>query len=69
MVNASFEADENKVRRFTGMALPEAIECMLGKLNGDQMYKVEYEQFVSRMSYAKSEDMISFNDAIDFLGM
>ncbi len=69
MVNTSFEADEKKIRRFTGMALPEAIERMLDKLNGDEMYKVEYDRFVSRMSYAKSEDMVSFEDAVDFLGM
>lgn len=67
MVHASFEADESKLSRSTGMALPEAIERMLKNLKRDEMYKEEYEIFVLRMSYARSQDFAGFDEAIDFL--
>ena len=68
MVSASFKAGENTLTRSLNMTLPEATEQMLDKLYGDEMYAVEYEQFVSRMSYATSQDLASFDDAINFLG-
>ena len=69
MVHASFEADENKPNRSAGMALPEAIEQMLKNLNKDEMYEAEYDSFVLRMSYAESQDLASFNEAMNFLNM
>lgn len=67
MVHASFEADESKPSRSVGMTLPKAIEHMLENLNEDGMYKEEYENFVLRMSYAGSQDLASFNKAVNFL--
>ena len=67
MVHASFEADDNKSNRFLGMALQESIEQMLGKLSKDNLYKTEYETFVSTMSYAGPQDLASFDEAIDLL--
>lgn len=49
------------------MVLPEAIKQMLNKLNRDKIYETEYESFVSRISCAKSQNLVSFNCAIDFL--
>ena len=67
MVQTSSEADENKLKRSTGMTLSAAIKQMLAKLNRDKMYEAEYESFVLRMSYAKSQNLVSFDGAIDFL--
>ncbi|MCY4421174.1 MAG: nucleotidyl transferase AbiEii/AbiGii toxin family protein [Gammaproteobacteria bacterium] len=67
MVHTSAGTDENKLKRSTGMALPEAIKQMLDKLKRDKMYEEEYESFVLRMSYAKSQNLVSFGGAIDFL--
>lgn len=66
-VSTSFNEDEHKPSRSMGMTLPGAIEQMLDKLNRDEVYKTEYERFVSRMSYAELQDLASFNDAMDFL--
>lgn len=67
LVNALFATDQNMARRRVGITMSETIEKMLDKLNKDEMYEIEYEQFVSRMSYAKSKDMATFHDAIDSL--
>ena len=67
MVKASFYEDENKPRRSIGMALPEAIEQMLDKLNRDEMYRTEYERFVSNMSYATSQRLTGYDVAIELL--
>lgn len=67
MVHASFDADEDKPSRSVGMALPKAIEHMLENLNEDGMYEAEYESFVLRVSYAGSEDLASFNEAVNLL--
>ena len=69
MVHTSFVADEDKPSRSVGMTLPKAIEQMLKNLNEDKMYKEEYESFVLGMSYAKSQDLASFNEAIKILSM
>ena len=66
LVNASFAADQGTARRRVDMTLSETVEKMLYRLNRDEMYEMEYDQFVSRMSYAKSKDMASFQDAVDF---
>ena len=67
MVHASFEADEKRSSRCLGISLQEAIELMLGKLSKDKFYREEYKRFVSTMSYAGSQDLASFDVAIDFL--
>jgi len=67
LVNASFAGDQDTAGRRVDMTLRETIEKMLDRLNRDELYEMEYDQFVSRMSYAKSKDTASFHDAIDFL--
>ncbi|MCY4274420.1 MAG: nucleotidyl transferase AbiEii/AbiGii toxin family protein [Gammaproteobacteria bacterium] len=68
LVNTSFAADQDTARRRVNMTLSETIGKMLDSLNRDELYKMEYDHFVLRMSYANQKDTTSFRDAIDFLG-
>lgn len=67
MMHTSYETDQQKPKRSTGVTLPKAINQMLAKLSQDNTYKNEYEQFVMRMSYEKVPNLASFDDAIEFL--
>ncbi len=67
MVHASYEADEKRSSRCLGIPLQEAIEQMLAKLSKDVLYEAEYDGYVKSMSYGGSQDLASFDVAIDFL--
>ena len=67
MVHASYEAGEKRSSRCLGIPLQEAIEQMLAKLIEDVLYEAEYEGYVKSMSYGESQDLASFDVAIDFL--
>lgn len=67
MVHSSYEADKKRSSRCLGIPLQEAIEQMLDKLSKDKLYREEYKSFVSTMSYAGTQDLASFDVAIEFL--
>jgi predicted nucleotidyltransferase component of viral defense system len=62
---ASFEIDMQLGNRRLDLGLIEAAKQALDKLRSDTAYKEEYEMFVAGMSYAREDEKINFETALN----
>lgn len=67
LFKASYEVDQASGARQTGLQVVDAMGSLVEALKLDSLYKKEYEQFVESMSYAKDNEQIGFNQAIETL--
>ena len=65
LLQKSFEADKGRGGLDNNYTLTKFIQITLDKLTEDKVYKKEYSDFVSSMSYAKESEVITFEKAID----
>ena len=61
----SFAIDQERVNRRVEMELGEASKHAADKLKSDDLYEEEYQQFVDAMSYARDDEVISFEKALN----
>lgn len=64
LLQKSYEADKGRGGFDNNYTLPEFIKITLDKLIEDNVYKKEYSDFVSSMSYAKDSEVITFEKAL-----
>ena len=64
LLQKSFDTDKGRGGFDNNYTLPEFIKITLDKLIEDNVYKKEYFDFVSSMSYAKDSEVITFEKAI-----
>jgi len=64
LLQKSYEADKGRGGFDNNYTLPEFIKITLDKLVEDKVYKKEYSDFVSSMSYAKDSEVITFENAL-----
>ena len=64
LLQKSFDTDKGRGGFDNNYTLPEFIKITLDKLTEDKVYKKEYFDFVSSMSYAKDSEVITFEKAI-----
>ena len=64
LLQKSFDADKGRGGFDNNYTLPEFIKITIDKLAEDKVYKKEYFDFVSSMSYAKDSEVITFEKAI-----
>ncbi len=64
LLQKSFEADKGRGGLDNNYTLLEFMRITLDKLSEDKVYKKEYTDFVSSMSYAKDSEIITFEKAI-----
>jgi len=64
LVAASFEVDRGRAGSEKGKTEASMSKETLSKLKSDSIYKVEYTRFVDAMSYAKEDEMITFEKSI-----
>ena len=67
LLQKSFNADKGRGGFDNNYTLPEFIKITIDKLAEDKIYKKEYSDFVSSMSYAKDFEVITFEKAINNL--
>ena len=63
LLEKSYEADKGRGGFDNNYTLPEFIKITLDKLTEDKIYKKEYSDFVSSMSYAKDSEVVTFEKA------
>ena len=64
LLQKSYETDKGRGGFDNNYTLPEFIEITLDKLTDDKVYKKEYSDFVSSMSYAKDSEFITFEKVL-----
>ncbi len=64
LLQKSYEVDKGRGGFNNNYTLPEFIKITLDKLTEDKVYKKEYSDFVSSMSYAKDSEIITFKKAL-----
>ena len=64
LLQKSYEADKCRGGFVNNYTLPEFIKITIDKLTEDKVYKKEYSDFVSSMSYAKDSEVITFEKAL-----
>ena len=64
LLQKSFEADKGRGGFDNNYTLPEFIKITIDKFIEDKIYKKEYADFVSSMSYAKDFDVVTFEKAL-----
>ena len=64
LLQKSFVADKGRGGFDNNYTLPEFIKITLDKLTEDKVYKKEYSDFVSSMSYAKNSEVITYEKAL-----
>ena len=67
LLQKSYEVDKGRGGFDNNYTLPEFIKITLDKLTDDKVYKKEYSDFVSSMSYAKDSKVITFEKALHIL--
>ena len=65
LLQKSFDADKGRGGFDNNYTLPEFIKITIDKLAEDKIYKKEYSDFVSSMSYAKDSEVITFEKALE----
>ena len=65
LLQKSFDADKGRGGFDNKYTLLEFIKITLDKLTEDKVYKKEYSDFVSSMSYAKDSNVINFEKALN----
>lgn len=63
----AYSVDQGSKNRYLDMPLEKAARLACQMLTDDSAYQKEYEQFVDNMSYARTEDRISFEGSVSFL--
>ena len=63
LLQKSFDTDKGRGGFDNNYTLPEFIKITLDKLTEDKVYKKEYSDFVSSMSYAKDSEVVTFEKA------
>ena len=64
LLQKSFDTDKGRGGFDNNYTLPEFIKITLDKLTEDKVYKKEYSDFVSSMSYAKDSEVITFEKSL-----
>lgn len=64
LLQKSYEVDKGRGGFNNNYTLPEFIKITLDKLTEDKVYKKEYSDFVSSMSYTKDSEIITFKKAL-----
>ncbi len=64
LLQKSFEADKGRGGFDNNYTLLEFIKITIDKLTEDKVYKKEYSDFVSSMSYAKDSEVITFEKSL-----
>ena len=65
LLEKSYKSDKGRGGFDNNYTLPEFIKITLDKLIEDNVYKKEYSDFVSSMSYAKDSEVITFEKALN----
>lgn len=68
LLQKSFDSDKGRGGFENNYTLSEFIKITLDKLTEDAIYKKEYSDFVSSMSYAKNSEVITFEKAMEIFG-
>lgn len=63
----SFSVDQNTHHRKTDTSFYQSVSEALEQLNSDPLYREEYNQFAYAMSYAKDDQQILFDQALNSL--
>ena len=64
LLQKSFDTDKGRGGFDNNYTLAEFVKITLDKLTEDKIYKKEYSDFVSSMSYAKDSEVITFEKAM-----
>lgn len=57
--------DDQRSKKIMGFSIHQKFEYVMKLIEKDKEYKTEYERFVHGMSYANTEDMPSYDDALN----
>lgn len=63
------DEEERLKEKGSGMTVAEKLGTATEMLSKDETYREEYNRFVGRMSYARADDRVNFDEARGILGM